>query len=125
MLETQRAKFEADLREFKKQAWSRVESEEKERRVDIMRERIGRRMLNTAIIRGWSSWLAAYELQCHVRECRVKAADHVKRSSLIGGFSTWWRLWDAIRRAKLKLAEQEMRRHQQLEADYQTMKVSE
>ena len=122
LLEQQRAKFEEDLAAFKKEAWDRAETEEKNKRLDVMRERIARRMLNQSIARGWSSWYDSCQARLYVIECREKAVGHVGRSAKISAFGAWWHHWDAIRRAKLARAESELRRIQIMQEDYARIK---
>jgi DNA repair exonuclease SbcCD ATPase subunit len=123
LLEAQRAKFDEDLAAFKKEAWNRAETEEKERRVDVMRERIARRMLNRTIARGWSAWVDHWNDRCHIKTCHLKAVRHVGKNEKIGAFGAWWHLWDSIRRAKLARAESEIKRISLMQEDYARVKA--
>jgi hypothetical protein len=117
LLAAQRQKFEEELAAFKQEHWARSEAEEKERRLNRMREQIVRRMMNQGVIRGWQSWVESWEARRFALTCQRRAQVHIERCSLRGAVREWWHHSQSLRQAKLNRAEAEMERYRGLEAE--------
>lgn len=104
---------------FKAEAWTRTENELRERRVQLMRAQIAKRMLNQQITRGWASWLERWHARRFAVTCHRRAVSHLHKFSVSVALGVWWRAWHATRTAKLERAEAEVRRVQGMEADLQ------
>ena len=111
MLAQQRETFEAELFAFKAEAWTRTENELRERRVQLLRAQIFKRMMNQQLSRGWTSWVERWASRRFTLGCQAKAVAHVQRYKASVALGVWWRLWRAIRMAKLARAEEEVRRY--------------
>ena len=93
LLAKQRTQFEDELERFKREAWSRTEQEERERRVEAMRRQIFRRMMNQQLASGWASWADYWGARVHLTTMHSRAARHVQKASVMHAFYGWWHTW--------------------------------
>ena len=78
------------------------DEEEKERRVDLLRRQIGRRMFARDLSRGWTAWMEMYEAKRHAKNRLREAGNRLRAPSLSLAFTTWAGKSAATRAAKEK-----------------------
>ena len=71
----------------------------KEQRVEELFARMARRMINSDIIRGFTSWVDMWETQKHMMRCMNKAGSRLTKPKMAGGFQDWVWVWSEEKRA--------------------------
>ena len=102
LLAEQRDGFEKELAEFKERTWSRNEAEEKERRVEQLRQQALRRMKNGAIIRGWTKWSDQYLERQYLQHRVEEGVRRTHRAWISLGFAQWTYAWHKAREAAIR-----------------------
>jgi len=76
------------------------EEHAKAERVELLYRQIARRMKNQDVIRGWTSWLALWEHETHIRRCLAHSAGRLSKPALGGAFDWWVFEWEELKRQK-------------------------
>ena len=77
---------------------------EKERRVELLRRQIARRMLNQGIIRGWTAWAELWYAKKNAFAILRRATNRFRTPALADAFAFWVADWDSEKRAAASAA---------------------
>ena len=80
------------------------EAEEKERRVELYRRQVAKRILNQGLTRGFTAWLVMAQARAHAYARLAKAGKRFKAPQLAEAFGGWAALCEAIRQHREKQA---------------------
>ena len=83
------------------------ESRAKEERIDLLRVKSGKRLMNAGILRGWTAWQEMWESKTYALGKLRRVAGRLLMREQSVAFATWVDLWEALHAAKERLAERE------------------
>lgn len=79
-------------------------AEEKERRVEIYKRQVARRILQQGLARGFTAWLVMAQARAYAYARLKKVGRRLRGGPLAEAFEGWAAVWEAIREHKGKQA---------------------
>ena len=83
------------------------EAKAKEERIEQLRIKSGKRLMNAGILRGWTAWQELYEAKVYALAKLRKVAGRLMNRELAIAYGTWVQLWESLQALKELRAERQ------------------